>query len=137
VRSPSSRDRGARGLLREGHVATRIPARDLQRARRFYAEKLGLQPSAERPGGLLYRCASGEFAVFESAVASSGSFTQLAWQVEDIEAQGEPRACGVVSRQRGKPAGNRPSGSVNGIYAHAATNCARAVRLPGLTQASA
>lgn len=86
MRSPSSPDRGVRGLLQDGHVATRIPARDLERARRFYAEKLGLQPGEERPGGLLYRCASGEFAVFESAGASSGSFTQMAWQVEDIEA---------------------------------------------------
>jgi hypothetical protein len=35
-------------------VATRLPAQDLDRARAFYAEKLGLQPADERPGGLLY-----------------------------------------------------------------------------------
>jgi catechol 2,3-dioxygenase-like lactoylglutathione lyase family enzyme len=73
-------------MLQETHVATRIPARDLDRARRFYAEKLALEPSEERLGGLLYRCASGEFALFESAGASSGTFTQMTWQVEDIEA---------------------------------------------------
>ena len=48
--------------------------------------KLGLVPSEERPGGLLYRCAAGAFAVFQSAGASSGSFTQMAWEVDDIEA---------------------------------------------------
>ena len=44
-------------MLKDGRVATRLPAQDLQRARAFYAEKLGLEPSEERPGGLLYRCA--------------------------------------------------------------------------------
>ena len=73
-------------MLHRSTVASRIPAQDLQRARRFYADKLGLEPSEERPGGLLYRCASGEFALFESAGTASGEFTQMAWQVDDIEA---------------------------------------------------
>jgi extradiol dioxygenase family protein len=29
-------------MLNESKVATRLPAQDLERARRFYAEKLGL-----------------------------------------------------------------------------------------------
>jgi catechol 2,3-dioxygenase-like lactoylglutathione lyase family enzyme len=73
-------------VLNHGRVATRIPVQDLDRARAFYADKLGLEPSEERPGGLLYRCASGEFALFGSGGASSGSFTQMAWDVDDIEA---------------------------------------------------
>src|SRR3954453_8764546 len=73
-------------MLANGHIATRLPAQDLDRARRFYAEKLGLEPADERPGGLLYRCAAGEFALFESEGASPGTFTQMAWQVDDIEA---------------------------------------------------
>jgi catechol 2,3-dioxygenase-like lactoylglutathione lyase family enzyme len=73
-------------MLQESHVAARIPVQDLERARRFYSEKLGLEPVDERPGGLLYRCASGEFSLFASAGASTGSFTQLAFQVDDIEA---------------------------------------------------
>ena len=61
-------------------------SRDLDRARRFYAEKLGLEPSEERPGGLLYRCRGTEFALFLSAGSSAGTFTQMAWQVDDIQA---------------------------------------------------
>jgi catechol 2,3-dioxygenase-like lactoylglutathione lyase family enzyme len=60
--------------------------RDLERARQFYESKLGLEPSEERPGGLLYRCARGEFALFESAGSSPGTFTQMAFEVDDIEA---------------------------------------------------
>jgi len=72
-------------VLNTGRVATRLPAQDLDRARRFYAEKLGLEPVDERPGGLLYRAASGEFALFQSMGTSPGTFTQMAWEVDDIE----------------------------------------------------
>jgi catechol 2,3-dioxygenase-like lactoylglutathione lyase family enzyme len=84
-------------VLNDARVATRIPAQDLNRARAFYAGKLGLEPSEERPGGLLYRCASGEFALFESAGASPGTFTQMAWEVDDIVATvAELKERGVV-----------------------------------------
>ena len=73
-------------MLQDGRVATRLPAQDLDRARRFYSEKLGLEPSEERPGGLLYQPAQGAFALFESAGASTGQFTQMGWEVDDIEA---------------------------------------------------
>jgi catechol 2,3-dioxygenase-like lactoylglutathione lyase family enzyme len=73
-------------MLERGRAETRLPAQDLERARRFYAEKLGLEPAEERPGGLLYRSAGGDFALFESAGASPGTFTQMSWEVGDIEA---------------------------------------------------
>lgn len=108
-------------MLEPRSVATRLPAQDLNRARAFYADKLGLEPSEERPGGLLYRCAGGEFALFQSAGASPGSFTQMGWTVDDIEATvGELRRRGVVFEEYDLPglttvngiaeiAGNYPS----------------------------
>ncbi|MER5995727.1 VOC family protein [Streptomyces viridosporus] len=87
----------SRNLLAQGRVATRLPARDLERARRFYSEKLGLQPVEEAPGGLMYRCGGAEFQVFQSAGASPGTFTQMSWEVHDIEAVvGELKQRGVV-----------------------------------------
>jgi catechol 2,3-dioxygenase-like lactoylglutathione lyase family enzyme len=84
-------------MLAEGRVATRLPAQDLARARAFYADKLGLEPVEERPGGLLYRSAAGDFVLFASSGAPSGEHTQMAWEVDDIEAVvGELRARGVV-----------------------------------------
>ena len=85
-------------MLQNARVATRLPARDLERARAFYADKLGLEPVDERPGGLLYRPAGGgEFALFQSAGASSGEHTQMALEVDDIDAVvGELRRRGVV-----------------------------------------
>ncbi|MET9254125.1 VOC family protein [Streptomyces sp. NPDC003717] len=81
-------------ILARGRVATRLPAQDLERARRFYAERLGLEPVDERPGGLLYRCSDTEFALFTSTGASPGTFSQMGWQVDDLD--------GVVAELRSK-----------------------------------
>jgi catechol 2,3-dioxygenase-like lactoylglutathione lyase family enzyme len=84
-------------MLARANVAVRLPAQDLERARAFYAEKLGLEPTEERPGGLRYRLAGGEFALFESAGQPSGEHTQIAFEVDDIDAVvADLRARGVV-----------------------------------------
>jgi len=108
-------------MLKSSRVAARIPATNLERAKAFYADKLDLEPSEERPGGLLYRCGEGEFALFASAGAASGDHTQMAWEVEDIEATvAELSARGLVFEEYDLPglktvdgiaevAGNYPS----------------------------
>jgi catechol 2,3-dioxygenase-like lactoylglutathione lyase family enzyme len=73
-------------MLANSEVATRLPAQNLDRARAFYADKLGLRPAEERPGGLLYRCGGTRFALFASAGRSSGEHTQMGFTVDDIEA---------------------------------------------------
>jgi catechol 2,3-dioxygenase-like lactoylglutathione lyase family enzyme len=84
-------------MLEHSDVATRLPAQDLERARAFYAGKLGLHPVEERPGGLRYRCGNTYFVVFASAGAPSGTHTQMAWEVDDLDATiAALRARGVV-----------------------------------------
>jgi catechol 2,3-dioxygenase-like lactoylglutathione lyase family enzyme len=91
-------------MLANARLAGRLPAEDLDRARAFYAEKLGLEPVEERPGGLRYVCASGEFALFESAGGASGDHTQMGWEVDDIDATvRELRARGVVFEEYDLP----------------------------------
>jgi catechol 2,3-dioxygenase-like lactoylglutathione lyase family enzyme len=91
-------------MLSTSDVATRLPAQDLERARAFYAEKLGLGPVEERPGGLRYRCGNGWFTLFTSAGAPSGAHTQMAWEVEDLDATvGELRRRGVVFEEYDLP----------------------------------
>jgi catechol 2,3-dioxygenase-like lactoylglutathione lyase family enzyme len=84
-------------MLQDSHVATRLPAQDLERAKAFYAEKLGLTPAEERPGGVRYQCAGSTFVLFQTSGAPSGTHTQMAFDVEDLEAtMAEMRARGVV-----------------------------------------
>lgn len=95
-------------MLSSARIEARIPTRDLARARRWYAEKLGLEPVEERPHGLRYEGTAGVFCLFASAGVSDGSFTQLAFYVDDIEATVTGlRARGVVFEEY--------EGSVNGI----------------------
>lgn len=66
-------------------VAVRLPAKDLERARGWYRERLGLEPVEERKGGLRYVLAGTEFCLFTSTGGSDGSFTQIAFTVDDID----------------------------------------------------
>ena len=91
-------------MLKNGRVATRLPAQDLERARTFYSEKLGLDPVEMREGGLRYVCGGGEFALFDSAGAASGDHTQMGWEVDDLEATvRDLRARGVVFEEYDVP----------------------------------
>lgn len=73
-------------MLNPRKAAARLPAKDLERARAWYRDKLGLEPVEERPGGLRYLVGGCEFALFQSAGASDGSFTQMGFEVEDLRA---------------------------------------------------
>ena len=68
------------------HVATRLPTQDLERARAFDRDVLGLEPAEEREGGYLYELGGTEFAIFESTGAANAEFTQMCLYVDDIEA---------------------------------------------------
>jgi catechol 2,3-dioxygenase-like lactoylglutathione lyase family enzyme len=72
-------------MLAHARVATRLPAQDLDRARRFYADKLGLEPAEERPGALLYRLGDCQFALYRSAGTAPGTFTQMGFEVDDLD----------------------------------------------------
>jgi catechol 2,3-dioxygenase-like lactoylglutathione lyase family enzyme len=101
-------------MLKADNVATRLPARDLRRARSFYTEKLGLTPVEERPGGLRYVCGSGSFALFESAGEPSGSHTQMGFEVADIDATvAELRSRGVVFEEYDLPGFKTVNGIAN------------------------
>jgi catechol 2,3-dioxygenase-like lactoylglutathione lyase family enzyme len=96
--------RSGAGALARADVAPRLPAQDLERARAFYADKLGLHPVEEREGGLRYRCGSTVFSVFASAGDPSGQHTQMAWEVDDIgAAMAELRARGVLFEDYDQP----------------------------------
>jgi catechol 2,3-dioxygenase-like lactoylglutathione lyase family enzyme len=96
-------------------TATRLPAQDLDRARAFYAEKLGLEPADERPGGILYRVGDTEFALFASGGRATGDHTQMGFEVDDIEATvAELKARGVVFEEVDAP-GLRTRGGIADI----------------------
>jgi catechol 2,3-dioxygenase-like lactoylglutathione lyase family enzyme len=90
--------------LVNARVEARLPAQDLDRARQWYSDKLGLHPAEERDGGLMYRCGSGVFCLFTSSGAADGAFTQLAFNVDDLETEvADLRARGVTFEEYHTP----------------------------------
>jgi catechol 2,3-dioxygenase-like lactoylglutathione lyase family enzyme len=74
-------------MLAELPIHTALPVTDLERAKRFYAETLGLVPEVELPDGAFYRCGGGtRFLLFPSQAPSPGMHTQMTWNTSDIEA---------------------------------------------------
>ncbi len=92
-------------MLADRPIHTTLPAADLERAKRFYSEKLGLMPESEAPGGIFYRCgADTRFLVFPSGGTASGQHTQMSWTVDDIESEvAGLKARGVVFEEYETP----------------------------------
>ncbi len=85
-------------MLTNSPIYPSLPAADLERAKRFYADKLGLTPESELEGGLFYRCGrDSRFSVFTSQGEASGTHTQAIFLVEDVESEvAALKARGVV-----------------------------------------
>lgn len=82
-----------------------LSATDLQRARRWYAENLGLDQPREAPEGLYFDCAGGSrFLLYQAGGRASGQHTQGGWVVEDIErVVADLKARGVVFEEYDLP----------------------------------
>lgn len=81
-----------------------MPAQDFERAKSFYADKLGFKPFEENDQEARYQVGSSEFIVFPSMGKASGDHTQLGFEVESIEeAVADLRANGVVFEEYDMP----------------------------------
>jgi predicted enzyme related to lactoylglutathione lyase len=86
-------------MLNDSKVEANIPASDLDRARAFYADKLGLVPTREFGGeALAYETAGGtHFNVYRTDYAGQAGHTIAQWHVADVEEQvRDLKAKGVV-----------------------------------------
>ena len=86
-------------MLHDSRVEANIPAGDLQRARDFYADELGLTPTAEYDGVWLQYATTGgtTFNIYQTEYAGKAGHTIAQWHVNDIEAEvRDLKAKGVV-----------------------------------------
>ena len=74
-------------MLSDSKVTANIPAADLERARRFYADKLGLTPAQENPGGLVYSTGGTMFFLYETEYAGQAGHTIAQIHVDDVVAE--------------------------------------------------
>lgn len=75
-------------MLKDHPVVPYIPAADIDRARRFYEDKVGLVPREEIAGGVVYACGGGSWIfLYSSQGAGTSQASQAFWQVDDVEAE--------------------------------------------------
>jgi len=74
-------------MLSDYDMSATIPASDLARAKAFYSEKLGLEPTREVEfgGGYFYSTGSSEFLLYPSGFAGTNQATAASWRVNDID----------------------------------------------------
>ncbi len=87
-------------------IYAKLPARDVERARAFYADKLNLTPFGEHNNHLHYAVGGSYFIVYPSSGAASGTHDQLGFVVDDVESMvAMLRSNGVVFEEYGPPPG--------------------------------
>jgi catechol 2,3-dioxygenase-like lactoylglutathione lyase family enzyme len=91
-------------MLANLEVHATLPVQDMARARKFYADRLGLTPSEDTPGGLIYRFKESWFALFPTSGHPSGTHTQAGWVVHDLEKEvAELKARGLTFEEYDSP----------------------------------
>lgn len=103
-------------MLRDAAIAPYIPVSDMNRARRFYQDTLGLKPKEEFGGGVVYECGQGTvFFMYKSAGAGTSKASCAFWQVDDVEAEvAGLKARGVVFEEYDMPGLKTENGIATG-----------------------
>ncbi len=91
-------------MLGTAPIRAYIPVSDLQRARKFYEQTLGLEPLEQYGGGVIYRCGGAEVFMYQTPNAGTSKASQAFWQVADVEAEvAELKVRGVVFEEYDMP----------------------------------
>jgi len=73
-------------VLKNHPIVPYIPVSDMDRARRFWEEKVGLEAAEVHPEGVVYRCGSGSWVfLYQSAGAGTNRASCAFWTVDDVE----------------------------------------------------
>lgn len=73
-------------MLGNNDVCATIAVRDMDAAKKFYGETLGLKAGKEGGGGVFYTSGQGGIFVYQSETAGTNKATYAAWMVDDVEA---------------------------------------------------
>ena len=92
-------------MLKNASIVPYIPVTNVDRARRFYEEIVGLIPKEEFAGGVIYECGSGSWVfMYPSPGAGTSKASTAFWAVDDVAAEvAELKARGVVFEEYDMP----------------------------------
>ena len=92
-------------MLRDAQIVPYIPVKDVERARKFYEEKLGFTPKELYAGGAVYTSANVSwFFMYPTPNAGTSKASQAFWTVPDVKKEvAELKARGVVFEEYDTP----------------------------------
>ncbi len=91
-------------MLTTAPIRAYIPASNIERARKFYEQIVGLKPAEEYAGGVVYICGGAEVFLYPTPNAGTSKASQAFWQVKDVEAEvADLKARGVVFEEYAMP----------------------------------
>jgi catechol 2,3-dioxygenase-like lactoylglutathione lyase family enzyme len=85
-------------MLSDATVTTMLPVKDMDRARRFYEDSLGLRPGGFKPDGkFVYAVGGSTLALFPKPEGTKADHTAISFRVADIASSiKELKQAGVV-----------------------------------------
>lgn len=103
-------------MLGDKQAAASLVGTDLERAKKFYTEKLGLSVVEEMPGGILFGAGGGTtIFMYEREGGSKAEHTVVGFSIGDVEAEvAALRANGVEFEEYDLP----DLKTVNGVASH-------------------
>ena len=91
-------------MLSTAPIRAYIPASNIERARKFYEQVVGLEPAEVYAGGVVYICGGAEVFLYPTPNAGTSKASQAFWQVKDVEAEvADLKARGVVFEEYSMP----------------------------------
>jgi catechol 2,3-dioxygenase-like lactoylglutathione lyase family enzyme len=109
-------------MLADAPVTPSIPAADLERAKRFYRDTLGLKLSIEMEAGVGFDCGGTQLFVYPTPSAGQAAHTLAGWTVTDLDAEmADLRARGITFEEYDLPGiktvnGVAETGGVRGAW---------------------
>jgi predicted enzyme related to lactoylglutathione lyase len=102
-------------MLSNAPISPTLPAVDIERAKKFYTEKVGLKEAeAQEPGGVTFECGQGTHLYIYQRPAIKVEHTLASFMVADLEAEmSDLRSRGVVFEEYDFPGLKTVNGVAN------------------------
>ena len=91
-------------MLADAPVHAAIPASDMERAKRFYRDTLGLKVAEEAEEGVRFDCGGTQLYAYPTSHAGRAAHTLASWRVADLGAEmTDLRARGIIFEEYDLP----------------------------------
>ena len=110
-------------MLKDSSIMAVLAAKDINRAKDFYRDKLGIEPSdSMEDDSVMYSCGNGTgFLIYQTENAGTAKNTQMGWETDNLEREMEElRARGVVFEEYDFPGLKTENGIATAAWGKAA-----------------